>query len=154
MTGDLIMDGQGFSPLTKIVFLVLALLPAGYLLHEYWNAPAEAAQTQPVTFFETLVRITVGIVGFLAFVLLIHGGKKPSRSRKSAAIQWFACPCCGHRMQRSPEEIGSRTACSACDNEFELTTQAAITQQTGGEEDVKKWLDHLAESRHKSGGQR
>ncbi|MBM4068454.1 MAG: hypothetical protein FJ271_05850 [Planctomycetes bacterium] len=143
-------DRQGFSLATRLVFLLLALLPVWYLLHEHFSKPDEL-DTRAVTFTETVVRITVGFIGFLAVILLVHGGKRGRSSKPSKpSVSWFACPSCGQRVQRRSEEHGSSVTCGACNNEFELNPVAASTPDAGSEEDVKKWLEELTEQRQRS----
>lgn len=146
-------DRLGFSRATKLVFLLLALLPVWYLLHEHYTQPDEP-EPRAVTFMQTVVRISVGVIGFLAFILLVHGGKRPGTDKsdrqerkKSSNKQWFACSACGQRVQRDTEEISSRTTCPTCNCEFELNPSASSTAAGGSEEDVNKWLQELTEQR-------
>lgn len=136
-------EEQGFSRLTKLVLTLLALLPVWYLLHQYWNDAARSSD-EPIAFSDALFRIMVGVVGFLALILLIHGGKRPGRSGKES--HWAGCPCCGHRVRCRSNEMGKKVVCPACDSEFETSPLTAASAPVSGE-DVEDWSQRLSEQR-------
>src|SRR5262245_49188472 len=152
---DPIMDSndhqrQRFSRANKLVFLLLALLPVWYLLHQQFTFERASAADHEVTLSETTVRILVGVIGFLAFMLLMHGGKRGKRQRPNEAdMPWFACPSCGQRVQHRPER-GSRITCPACDSEFEPNSVAASPADVDDQQDLNKWVHELREQRQRA----